>query len=137
MNTAVELSGGCSYIRSCNTLATGLSGGGICTLRIPGWIFNRQATTIAVALFGPWLDSSVCPVEVVFILISPSVAGGGDLQRDNVMIVILSTTSEVKVILVIKYSFWGSWAVERPRGWPTVASGWHDGNGNEANYRNF
>jgi hypothetical protein len=56
------------------------------------------------------------------------------LQRDDIMIIISSTTSGVKVILVIKYSFWDTWAVERSSGWPTAASSWYDCNGIEAKY---
>ncbi len=57
-DTAVALGGGRSFIAAL-ALASGLlEEDSILLLCMLGWIFRRQATALATALFGPWPNSS-------------------------------------------------------------------------------
>ncbi len=79
-DTAIVTSGGRSF-ESYNTLATGLFGGEVCSLYIPGWASRGRATATAMAPFGPWPDFSKRLARVIPFIVSSLVAGFAGLQR--------------------------------------------------------
>jgi hypothetical protein len=98
-----------------NTLATGLSREEVSSLCILGWNFRGRATAMATALLGPWLDSSVLPLEVFLIIISSSKVESASGQHSGHHVI---QNIRRRIILAIKYSPQGSWAVRSPRRQP-------------------